>query len=75
MRSSAAGSTTTTTPGYKNRNGQVVVHATGLAGTAFGQYIYVLRCSHCSTEYGAIGPDIFQRRCPKCQRARPGLAY
>lgn len=59
------GERATTTPGYTNRNGQVVVRGTGLAGTDHGQYIYVMRCSKCSTEYGANGSDIFQRRCPK----------
>ena len=65
----------TTKPGYVNRNGQVVVKATGLSGTDYGQYIYALRCSKCEWEYGANGSDIFQRRCPKCQGGRPGLAY
>lgn len=57
----------TTASGYVNRNGQLVVRSTGLPRTDFGQYIYVLRYSHCSTKYGANGSDIFQRRCPKCQ--------
>jgi PHP family Zn ribbon phosphoesterase len=70
-----AGNTETTRPGYKNRNDQLVVRATGKSGTDFGQYIYVLRCLKCETEYGANGSDIFQRRCPKCQGGRPGLAY
>ena len=70
-----AGNTETTTVGYKNRNAQVVVRATGLLGNDYEQYIYVLRCSKCGNEYGANGSDIFQRRCPNCQKGRPGLAY
>ena len=75
MAESTDGTIESTTPGYENRNRQVVVRATGLAGTDFGQYVYVLRCGHCQTEYGANGSDIFQRLCPKCQGGRPGLAY
>ena len=45
----------TTTPGYVNRNGQVVVRDTGLPGTDYGARIYVLRCPECKYEYGANG--------------------
>ncbi len=65
----------TTDVGYQNRNGQSVVRPTGLRGTDYGQTVYVLRCGHCGTEYGANGSDIWLRRCPGCQRGRPGLAY
>lgn len=75
MADPIAGTTETTTPGYVNRNGQIVVRATGLSGTDHGQYVYVLRCDKCETEYGANGSDVFQRRCPKCQAGRPGLAF
>ncbi len=51
----------TTEPGYRNRNGQVVIRATHLAGTDHYQYVYVLRCGECGHEYGANGSDIFQR--------------
>jgi precorrin-8X/cobalt-precorrin-8 methylmutase len=63
----------TTQPGYENRNGQVVVRATGVTGTDHGQYVYLLRCSGCAHEYGANGSDIFQRKCPNCQRGASGL--
>ena len=65
----------TTQVGYENRNGQVVIRATGLPGTDHGQSIYVLRCSNCRNEYGANGSEIYQRRCPSCQRGRPGLEF
>ena len=64
----------TTEPGYRNRNGQVVVRRTDLAGTDHNQYVYVLRCEACGYEYGANGSDIFQRRCPNCQGGAPGLS-
>ena len=63
----------TTEPGYKNRNGQIVIRGTDLPGTDHYQYIYVLRCEVCGHEYGANGSDIFQRKCPKCQGGAPGL--
>lgn len=65
----------TTQPGYRNRNGQVVVRATDLAGNDHLQKVYVLQCEKCHLEYGANGSDIFQRRCPRCGGGRPGLAF
>ena len=64
----------TTKPGYRNRNGQVVVSRTELPGTDNNQYVYLMRCTHCDHEYGANGSDIFQRKCPRHQGGRPGLA-
>ena len=63
----------TTVLGYRNRNDQVVVRATGLAGNDHLQSVYVLCCERCKAEYGANGSDIFQRRCPQCDGGRPGL--
>ena len=63
-----------TRPGFTNANAQTVIRPTGLAGTDHGQSIYVLRCGHCSEEYGANGSDIWLRKCPRCQGGRPGLA-
>jgi hypothetical protein len=65
----------TTRLGYRNRNGQLVVRATGLPGTDHNQTIYVLRCENCGNEYGSNGSDNHQRRCPRCQGGRPGLDY
>lgn len=65
----------TTQTGYQNRNRQIVVRATGLPGTDYGQYIYVLRCGDCQYEYGANGSDIHLRKCPACQGGAAGLAY
>jgi hypothetical protein len=63
----------TTEPGYRNRNGQVVVRGTDLPGTDHFQYVYVLRCGGCGHEYGANGSDIHLRKCPNCQGGAPGL--
>jgi hypothetical protein len=68
----------TTESGYENANGQIVVRSTELAGTDYGQRIYVLKCTKCGREYGSNGSDIFQRLCPfhknsKGRIGRPGL--
>ena len=54
----------TTMPGYKNRNGQIVVGKTILSGNDHNQYVYELRCPECRRSYGVNGTDIFQRKCP-----------
>jgi hypothetical protein len=57
-----------TTPGYKNKHGQVVISRTGFPSESFpGQTIYHLRCSHCQHDYGSAGKDIHLRRCPRHQ--------
>jgi hypothetical protein len=65
----------TTAPGFVNQHEQEVIRNTGKAGTDHGQYVYELKCQHCGNRYGANGSDIFERKCPKCQSGRPGLAY
>lgn len=68
-----AGKNPTTSIGYVNRNGQVVIRNTGSPGTDHGQSIYQLGCSHCGYVYGANGADIHLRKCPNCQDGKPGL--
>ena len=63
----------TTTPGFVNKNGQVVIYNTGLGGTDHLQKIYKLGCSRCGHVYGANGSDIFERKCPACQDGEPGF--
>lgn len=65
----------TTETGYVNRHGQVVVRNTGSKGTDHVHYVYQLACSKCGQNYGAKGPDIFERRCPFCDGGAEGLAY
>ena len=55
----------TTRSGFENRNGQIVAMPTSKSGTDHNQYMYILRCKHCGTVYGANGTDIWERRCPK----------
>lgn len=63
----------TTTPGYINTNGQVVIRNTGKPGADHLQKIYQLGCSNCGFVYGVNGADIFERKCPACQSGEPGL--
>ena len=65
----------TTEIGYVNKNDQKVIEKTDLPGTDHNQRIYVLCCcrDRCGHEYGANGSDIWQRKCPECQRGAPGL--
>jgi PHP family Zn ribbon phosphoesterase len=67
-------SQTTTQPGFINRNAQRVIRDTGLPGTDPGQTAYVLECEQCQHRYAANGSDIFERRCPKCQSGKSGIA-
>ena len=52
----------TTEPGYRNRNRQIVVRSTNLAGKDHNQYVYVLRCEGCGREYGENESDIDLRK-------------
>lgn len=63
----------TTTPGYVNHHGQVVVLNTYLPGSDHGQHIYEMRCSHRAEVYGVNGTNIYECKCPNCQGGRPGL--
>jgi hypothetical protein len=63
----------TTTPGYKNKHGQIVIARTGFPSeTSPGQTIYHLRCSHCRHDYGSAGKSIYLRRCPIHQDGAKG---
>ena len=57
---------------FINRNGQRVIAAIQLPGNTPPHRLYVLRCGHCANEYGASGPDVWERRCPSCQGGEPG---
>jgi len=62
-----------TTPGFRNKNGQEVIASTGFPSETFpGQTIYRMRCVHCAHEYGSNGVDIHSRRCPRHQDGAKG---
>lgn len=75
VESSARAGAGTTEPGYRNRNGQLVIRKTSTPGTDHNQVVYVLECTGCRHRYGANGSDIWQRKCPKCGGGKPGLRY
>ena len=63
----------TTKAGYVNRNGQINLGTTNRPSTSHGnQTIYVMHCPFCVCNYGANGCDIHVRKCPCCQKGRPG---
>jgi hypothetical protein len=64
----------TTRAGYINENRQKNLGRVEprRAGTDHDQYIYVMNCTRCGIIYGSNGSDIFQRKCPKCQRGAKG---
>jgi hypothetical protein len=72
-----SGSTDTTQIGYVNGNQQRCAGHRGRAGTDHMQLAYRMECQMpgCGYVYGANGTDVFQRRCPKCQGGRPGIAF
>ena len=65
--------TATTTPGFTNENGQMVVRDTGFGSETFpGQRVYHLRCGHCGFDYGSNGTDVAKRLCPRHQGGARG---
>ena len=64
----------TTKPGYRNRNGQVVVRRTNRPGNNHNQVAYELECRDCGHRYGANGSDVWQRKCPECGGGQAGLS-
>lgn len=46
---------------------QEVIRRTDKIGTDHCSKIYIMRCTHCNTEYEANSTDLFQKKCPNCQ--------
>lgn len=63
----------TTKIGFINRNGQITIRDTGESGTDFGARKFQMACSHCGYNYGANSTDIWERKCPRCQKGEAGL--
>ncbi|MGB5872846.1 MAG: hypothetical protein WBH56_03935, partial [Bacteroidota bacterium] len=60
--------------GNLNKNWQMVIERTDLPGTDKYAKVSVLECRRCGLEYGANGQDVWERKCPSCDKGRPGLA-
>ena len=73
-RTSGKTSERTTDVGYENLNRQRVIRHANVPGDRPGERVYVLKCSRCGAEYGAIGSDIHLRRCLACMGGPPGVA-
>ena len=61
-------------PGDKNSNGQQLLRITDAKGTDFNARVWVLKCRNCDAVYGCNSSDAWERKCPKCQSGRAGLA-
>lgn len=61
-----------TTPGYRNRFGQILIRDTGSKGTDASQQVYQMACGRCGLNYAAKGVEVETRRCPACGGGRPG---
>jgi hypothetical protein len=61
----------TTVSGYINTKNQLNMGETGEPGTDHMQKFYLMRCLDCGYEYKANGSDIWQRKCPSCNKGRP----
>jgi hypothetical protein len=72
-----SGKSETTQIGYINRNKQKVLGTRNIADNDHFQYSYKIECQNygCGHEYGSNGTDIFQRKCPKCQKGQEGIEY
>lgn len=59
--------------GERNRNAQQLLRITEARGTDHNSRVWILRCGVCGNIYGCNSTDAFERKCPVCQRGKPGL--
>ena len=57
-----------------NPHGQRLVACTDRRGNHRYARVWGLECSSCGERYGANSCDFHIRRCPRCQRGKPGLS-
>src|SRR6185436_4654120 len=55
-----------------NQNNQQILRLTKESGTDHNARIWVLECRQCSHVYGCNSTDAWERKCPKCQKGKPG---
>ena len=60
-------------PGERNRNRQQLLRITDARGTDHHSRVWILKCGACGHIYGCNNTDAFERKCPVCQRGKPGL--
>ena len=61
-------------PGDINRNNQQLLLLTAEPGTDHNARVWVLKCRQCLNVYGSNSTDAWERKCPKCQEGKVGLA-
>ena len=61
-------------PGDINRNDQQLLRQTAEPGTDHNARVWVLKCRRCLNIYGSNSTDAWERKCPKCQQGKGGLA-
>lgn len=59
-----------TETGYVNDNNQRNNGCTGVAGTDNFQLLYNMECLNCGAIYKANGSNIYEKKCPKCQKGK-----
>ncbi len=60
--------------GDTNQRGQRLLRMTDSPGSDHNAKIWVMKCGRCGHVYGCNSTDAWERKCPKCQRGKPGLA-
>lgn len=68
------GMMSTTETGYTNRNNQRNNGRTDKPGTDFGQWFYEMECLECGHKHLVNGSNIYEKRCPNCQKDRKSKA-
>lgn len=63
----------TVNPGYRNKNGQIIIEKTSRKSTThpFAR-IWIMECSKCGRKYGANSCDAHIRKCPYHDKGKPG---
>ena len=61
--------------GYLNPHSQQCCGHCGVPGTDHGQYAYKTECTICGYVYGTNGSDMYEKRCPECQKGAAGIKY
>lgn len=56
-----------------NKNQQQLLRQTDQPGTDHSATVWILRCRHCGNIYGSNSTDAWERKCPACQKGKPGI--
>jgi len=59
--------------GEINANRQELLRRTEVRGTDANSWGWIVKCRNCGHIYGCNSTDFWERKCPTCQKGRPGL--